>query len=228
MESGVRFRVDIASALRLYLCEGCAVLARPGSSIGELISHAHADRSAAGSLLERYRNYLGVLARGCVGNALRAKVAPSDVVQETLLKAYERFAQFGGTTEKELAAWLRRILVRHVIDVSRRYKAAAAREVGRERGMDEVVGQSSTALNDFLAASGLSPSQGAYQREVGVILADALAQLDDDHREVIILRHLEGHDWTEIGRRMDRSPKAAGMLWARALEKIRPLIERQL
>jgi RNA polymerase sigma-70 factor (ECF subfamily) len=179
-------------------------------------------------LLERYRNYLGVLARGCVGNALNAKVSPSDVVQETLLKAYERFAQFQGTTERELAAWLRQILVRHVIDVSRRYKATRVRQVGRERAMDEIVGQSSLALNDFLAASGLSPSQGAYQRELGVILADALAQLDDDHREVIMLRHLEGHDWTEIGRRMERSPKAAGMLWARALERIRPLIERQL
>lgn len=204
------------------------MLARRGPSIGDLISNAHADRSAAGVLLERYRNYLALLARGRIGNALHAKIAPSDVVQETLLKAYERFAQFQGATEKELATWLRRILVRHVIDVSRRYKTAAARQVGRERAMEEIVGQSSLALNDLLAASGLSPSQGAYQRELGVILADALAHLDDDHREVIILRHLEGRDWTEIGLRMDRSPKAAGMLWARALEKIRPLIERQL
>ncbi|MHC4930666.1 MAG: sigma-70 family RNA polymerase sigma factor, partial [Planctomycetota bacterium] len=175
-----------------------------------------------------YRNYLAVLARGCIGTALRAKVATSDVVQETLLKAYERFSQFRGTTEQELAVWLRQILVRHLIDISRRYQAAAVRQVGRERAMDEILDRSSLALTDFLAASGVSPSQGAFQRELGVILADALAQLDEDHREVIILRHMEELGWTEIGRRMNRSPKAAGMLWARALEKIRPLIERQL
>ncbi|MHC4955365.1 MAG: sigma-70 family RNA polymerase sigma factor [Planctomycetota bacterium] len=192
-----------------------------------MISDGRRGRSAAGRLLEPYRDYLLLVARGFIGPALRAKTAPSDAVQETLLKAYERLDQFRGSTEKELTAWLRQILTRHLVDVSRRYRNAAAREVRRERALD-ALSRSSVVFENFLSASGVSPSRGAAQRELGVILADALAELSDDHREVLFLRHFEGLDWPEIGMRMGRSRKAAGMLWTRALEKIRPLIERQL
>lgn len=209
------------------LKRGCAVDTRSDSSIVRLIRAGQHDRSAAGRLLEPYRGYLLLIARGFIGPTLRSKTAPSDAVQETMLRAYERFGQFRGTTEAELAAWLRRILTRHLVDVSRRYRQAGAREVRRERAQ-EALARSSLVFENFLAASGVSPSQGAAHRELGVILAQALDELSDDYREVLFLRHFEGLDWPEIGRRMGRSRKAAGMLWTRALEKVRPLIEKQL
>ena len=56
-------------------------------------------------------------------------------------------------------------------------------------------------------------------------LAEALANLSDDHREVIVLRNLEQLAWNEVARRMERSVDAARMLWTRALKQLRPFLE---
>src|SRR5262245_45799885 len=146
---------------------------------------------ALAQLLGSFRNYLKLLARTGIDASLRGKADPSDLVQETLLKAHERFVQFRGRTEAELAAWLRQILARQLTDLARRYRTAEARRVGRERSLEDVLGESSAALGNLLAGAGPSPSQSAERRELSVVLADALADLSDDHREVIILRSIE-------------------------------------
>src|SRR5229473_4224741 len=79
---------------------------------------------ALGRLLELYRNYLRLLARTQIDFALRVRLDPSDLVQETLLEAHRDFPQFLGTTEKEeLVTWLRRILVRNLADQVKHHKA---------------------------------------------------------------------------------------------------------
>ena len=54
-----------------------------------------------------------------------------------------------------------------------------------------------------------------------MLLADVLAQLPDDYREVLIFRHLENLSHDEIAARMNRSPGAVRMLWVRALAALR-------
>jgi RNA polymerase sigma-70 factor (ECF subfamily) len=61
-----------------------------------------------------------------------------------------------------------------------------------------------------------------------VVLSDALAELGEDHREVLVLHHLEGLGWDEVARRMGRTPNAVRKLWARALDQLRPLIDERL
>ncbi len=197
--------------------------------IGRLIDEAR--RHAPGAvdrLLESYRNYLRLLARTGIDASLQGKADPSDLVQETLLKAHQRFDQFAGRTEAELVAWLRQILARNLADLSRRYRAAGARAVRREQSLDDLDGSASRALLQLVSPNGHSPSQSAQRRELSLVLADALAELTPDYREVLVLRTLEGRDWDEVARAMGRTPGAVRLLWARALKKLRPLIERRL
>jgi RNA polymerase sigma-70 factor (ECF subfamily) len=204
-------------------------MAEGDAIVGRLIAEAR--RQAPGALdrlLESYRNYLRLLARTGIDASLRGKADPSDLVQETLLKAHQHFDQFQGETEAELVAWLRRILTRNLADLVRRFKAAGARMVWREQSLDELVGSTSRALLQLVTPHGNSPSQSAQRRELSIILADALSELTPDHREVVVLRTLEGRDWEDVARAMDRSPGAVRLLWARALMKLRPLIERRL
>jgi RNA polymerase sigma-70 factor (ECF subfamily) len=63
------------------------------------------------------------------------------------------------------------------------------------------------------------------QREEAVVLADRLAQLADDHREVLVLRNLQGLQFEEIAQRIGRSVGATRMLWLRAIEKLRTLYQ---
>src|SRR5262249_13822724 len=144
------------------------------------------------------------------------------------LKAHRHFDQFRGRSEAELAGWLRQILANNLADLVRRYRATEARQVGRERSLEELLDASSAALDQLLAGGGHSPSESAEGREMGVVLADALAELGEDHREVLVLRSLEARDWEEVARQMARSEGAVRMLWARALRQLRPLIEKRL
>jgi RNA polymerase sigma-70 factor (ECF subfamily) len=65
----------------------------------QLLQQARAGHAPAlGTLLERYRAYLSVLARVQIGRRLRGKVDESDVVQEAFLGAARDFPQFRGTT----------------------------------------------------------------------------------------------------------------------------------
>jgi RNA polymerase sigma-70 factor (ECF subfamily) len=168
-----------------------------------------------------------LLAGAGVGGSLQGKVDASDVVQETLLKACEHFGQFQGQTEAELLAWLRQILARNLADLVRHYRGSGARDVARVRSLEATLDASSAALGNLVAGEGSTPSQTAKRRELAVVLADALAALTADYREVL-LRSTEERDWDDVARHMGRSAGAVPMLWTRALQQLRPLIEGRL
>jgi RNA polymerase sigma-70 factor (ECF subfamily) len=204
-------------------------MSESATHLRQLLVQAREDCSAAREhLLESFRGYLRLLARTGFDACLRGKADPSDLVQETLLKAHVKFGQFQGQTEGELAAWLRQILVNKLNDFVRGYQKADARQVGRERSLDELLGDSSVALVGLLVGGGPSPSESAERRELALVLAEALGELNDDYREVLVLRSLEERDWDETARCMNRTIGATRMLWARALKALRPVLETKL
>jgi RNA polymerase sigma-70 factor (ECF subfamily) len=179
------------------------------------------DGEALGRLLERYRNYLALLARLQIGRRLQGKADDADLVQETFLKAHRDFTRFRGQTEEELASWLRQILASNLAHLVRRYCGTRRRDVRLERQLADELDRSSRALERSLAAPHSTPSQQAALREQAVLLADALRRLPDDYREVIILSHLEGLSFQEVATRMGRTLDSVKNLWARALARLR-------
>jgi RNA polymerase sigma-70 factor (ECF subfamily) len=182
---------------------------------------------ALGTLLGAYRNYLRVLAATCIDRDVRGKADPSDVVQEALLKAHQHFHDFRGTTEQEWIAWVRRILVNTLAELHRRF-SLAGRRISRERPLETMMERSSLMLRNLVPAQGPSPSQQAQQQELGVVLADALSELEPEDREVVILRNLQELGWNEVAERMQRSPGAVRMLWTRALQRMGPLLKGRM
>src|SRR5579871_47824 len=190
-----------------------------------LLSLARAGQGAArGALLERFRNYLTLLARLQIDRRLQGKVDPSDVVQETFLEAHRDFARFRGSSETELAAWLRQILAHNFANVLRHYRGTQRRDVRLERQLQAELNQSSRVWDPGLVAQLSSPSHEAARRERMVLVADALAQLPPDYREVLVLRHLEGLTFPEVAGRMGRTLTAVNKLWVRALGRLRQLL----
>ncbi len=190
-----------------------------------LVAQARAgDQAALGRLLELYRNYLRILARSLIRPPLQVKLDASDLVQETFLKAQRDFGQFAGSGERELVAWLRQILVRTLANQAKHHKARV-RDRRRQESLDALLDRSSLAIQEQLADSMASPSAHAMGREQAVLLADALAGLPADYREVFILRNLEQVPVEEIAARMGRSPNAVRKLWGRAMVALKQALE---
>lgn len=184
-----------------------------------------ADAAALGPLLERYRQYLTLLARLEIGRTLQVKVGASDVVQETFLEAHRDFPGFRGTTPGELAAWLRTLLARNIANQVRRYLGTRRRDARLEQGLASALGRSSDRLAATLAAPAGSPAQEAARAEAAVRLAEALARLPADYRDALVLRNLEELSFPEVADRMGRSVDSVKKLWARGLAQLRGLLQ---
>lgn len=182
------------------------------------------DEAATGRLLATYREYLKLLARVQVGRRLQGKLDASDLVQETFMDAHRQMPQFKGATEAELLAWLRKILAGQVAMTVRRYFGAKGRDLNLERDIVAQIDASSQAMDRGLVGSNTTPSQHVARREQSVLLADALAQLSEDHREAIVLRHLEGLSLAEAATRMGRSQDSVQKLYVRGLMNLRRIM----
>jgi len=183
------------------------------------------DGAALGQLLERYRNYMGLLVRLQVGRRLRTKVDIEDLLQEIWLEIHRKIALFRGGSEREFLTWARRVIGAILANQVRHYLGTKCRDLRLERALADELDQSSRALDENLVAAQSSPSQQAVRREQAVLLADALEDLPEDYREVIILRQLEGLSFPDVARRMGRTEDSVKNVWLRALARLRRTLE---
>ncbi len=161
---------------------------------------------------DRFRSYLRLLAKMQLDERLRSKLDPSDVVQQTLLQAHRALGDFRGSSDAEMAAWLRQILARNLAHATRDF-CRDKRNVNRERSLEEAVNASSARLDAWLAAEQSSPSQKAQRNEQLLQLCDDLDKLPDSQREAVQLHYFQECTLAEIADHMNRTPAAvAGLL----------------
>lgn len=169
--------------------------------------------------LGRFRPYLQFLARLTWDRRLQPKLDPSDIVQQTLLKAHQGQSEFRGQTDPEVAAWLRQILA-NVLAEQQRYFHREKRQIGDEQSLASALAESSRRLVGW-DASELGPDQRAEFSERALHVAGAIENLTADQRDAIVLHYWQGHTVPEIAELMQRTTAAVGGLVHRGLKTLR-------
>ncbi len=156
--------------------------------------------------LEDYRDYLRLL----LDIRLRGMMDPSDIVQQTLLKAHENLQGFRGKTDTELQAWLRAIMAQQLALVARK----RGRQPGKAHSLEAELEGSSARLESLLASDKSSLSEQAMRTERLVELATASARLPEDRRTAVELRYLQGLSVPAVADQMGRSTvSVTGLLY---------------
>jgi RNA polymerase sigma-70 factor (ECF subfamily) len=163
-----------------------------------------------------------LLARLQLDPRYQAKIDPMDLVQETLLKAHKALERgdFHGQTAAAFEGWLRSILANSLRDAVRKLCLPVEQECSLEQDLEK----SSIRLAGLLAADTTSPGQKAVKQEDLRRLADALAQLPDDQRQAVELKHLRNWSVLNISAHLGKSEEAVGGLLYRGLKKLRELL----
>jgi len=152
-----------------------------GRADSDLVRRAQAgDDAAFDELALRYGRELYGLAFFLTGQASDAE----DVVQETLLGAYEGIRRF--EARAAVRTWLTRILVNQA---ARHHRSQRVRKIAHGKPLSEA----SVAL--LSGKAGLTP-QGVSELRLDVL--EVLQTLTPEHREVVVLRELDGLSYQEI------------------------------
>jgi RNA polymerase sigma-70 factor, ECF subfamily len=174
-------------------------------------------RSAMGELFETCRNYLLLVATISVGDDLRARVAASDLVQETFLEAGEIFERFTGGSTEELLRWLSRILENKLGNAVKRHLRAAKRDASREVRL----GGDPWILDGFTDELCAAPGDLLADHEEEVRIHAVVLELPLDYRRVIDLRVNQALSYAQVGQAMNRTGDAARKLFVRAIDDLR-------
>ena len=184
---------------------------------------ADADGKAGHEDLGRYREYLRFVAEVQLKGPLRAKVDPSDLVQQTMLQAHAAADQCRAENSAAKAAWLKQILNRNLLHAARDLHRDK-RDVRKERSLEAAIAESSCRIDRFLAGNDSSPSVRADRNEQVARLAAALSELPDAQREAIVWHYFHGRSLAEVGAHLGRSGPAVAGLVHRGLKALREVL----
>ncbi len=177
----------------------------PQNSEQQLIERCRAgDMEAFGILWEQHRSAVFRSILGVVGNTQDAE----DLTQDTFLRAYRALGSFRG--ESQLRTWLIRIGVHLAIDHVKRKKAHP------EVALDWDVGGGHAEVD---------PHAVVERNELRETVRKAINALPAHHRAVIVLRDIEGMDYSEIAQALGCSVGSVKLRLFRARRLLKQRLE---
>jgi RNA polymerase sigma-70 factor (ECF subfamily) len=179
------------------------------------------DAPAREALFERHRPYLRRLVEFRLDPKLRGRLDASDVVQEAQIEALRRLEEYVRQPALPFHLWLRQIAHDRLLMLRRYHLGAARRSVQRELPLPE---RSSLLLAQQLLALGSSPSRQLLKREFARRVRQAVAELPDGDREVLVMRKLEGLSNQEVAQVLGMDPATASRRYGRAILRLRDLL----
>lgn len=174
------------------------------------------DKEAENKLYEIYSERILGIVRLSMGNELRNKMQSMDLVQDALLCSFRDLGDFTYRNEGDFLRWLSHIVKNRIRDNIRklhRQKRDTRNEVPPPWERD-------TSGPGVEPADTTTPSKIISKKEEQEKLEKAMLRLNPEYREVILLAEIEGLSYKQIGEKIGKSPDAARMLLARALNAL--------
>ena len=184
-------------------------------SISGLLPRAKAGcNDALSEMFGQLQEYYLLVAKDQLAHDVKARLNPSDIVQETLAKAAGAIEQFRGNSAGEFRAWLK-VILQNEINEQQRKQRQQKRDVSREA--QPVASDESRNLGFDPVSPSLTPQSKAIAEEELARLRGFMSTLPDDYQTVIQLRSLERKEFKQVAAAMNRSPEAVSKLWYRAI-----------
>jgi RNA polymerase sigma-70 factor (ECF subfamily) len=182
------------------------------------------DRRALEHLLARHRPQMRAFVEFHLSLKVAARVDPSDVVQEAQMEVVRRMDDFLQRRPMPFHLWVRKTAYQRLLDCHKHHLKRARRSVHREAAWPD---RSSLLLARPLLAGGSSPSQRLAAEEFARRVAQAVAQLSEPDREILLLRHGEELPFEEIAQLLEIEPAAARKRFGRALLRLHKALSDQ-
>ena len=192
-----------------------------------LAGAAGGDAAAVNRLMERHRDSLRRMVQLRLDQKIQRRIDVSDVVQDVLIEANRRLADYLKTAaQMPFHLWLRQIAQDRIIDAHRRHRVSAKRSVDKERplAVPAADDHSTIQLAAQLCDRQLTPAAAATQAELAKAVEAAIARLPDQDCEIIIMRHYEQLSNQEIAQALSLTEPAASMRYLRAIRRLKELM----
>jgi RNA polymerase sigma-70 factor (subfamily 1) len=183
------------------------------------------DTHALADFLAAHRPQLMAFIDRQLGPALRRKIEPDDVFQETSAEAVRALpsVELG---DRDPFSWLCQIAERRIIDLHRRFFGAQKRDAAREVPLGSSHGTEThpAGLINLLVASLTTPSQAFSRNAREAKLLEALEKLPEEQRTALRLRYIEDLPSKQIAERLGKSDAAVRVMLTRSLKKLHELL----
>lgn len=174
------------------------------------------DESAFVAITNRYREKIFSVAI----SLLRNRADAEEIVQDTFVRAYRGLKNFRG--DSSLATWLHRIAV----NLSRnRYWFFYRRARHATLSLDcPITDDTSADFSELIATEDPSPARAATTTEFSALVTTCMEQLEPSHREILTLRTILNHSYSEIAQALGIEEGTVKSRIARARGRLRSLM----
>jgi RNA polymerase sigma-70 factor (ECF subfamily) len=169
----------------------------PGNDDSKLLERVRSgDRDAFRSLVERHQKRVYNLAYSLLKNREDA----ADVAQEAFVKAYRSLDGFKG--DASFYTWIYRITNNLCIDFLRKAGPTAKIEYSEELS-DDSSAEAQAGVGVLSSRLGTNPQRSALRHELAEKMEEALAQLPEKHRAILVLREVDGLSYEELAQALE-------------------------
>ncbi len=173
-------------------------------------------------MFEKFRPRLRSLIELRIDRRIRARIDPSDVIQEAFADAVRRYPAYQEEGEMPPYLWLRFLTLQQLLIAHRKHLSVKARSAAIELPLEVIRAMSieTDSVVESLLGAESSPSGKAVRNEELQQLALSIGQMEPVDREILVLRHFEQLEFAEIAAIVEMSYDAVSSRYRRSLKKL--------